>query len=114
LKFFRKIFSAEKNLKKFGGKDRKNFETCAEEFEFCLQIYFIVMPHAQNASSGFALRTYRFANFLINNLAQPRPDAASRRLHAEHGGGGIAKDIQMNRSFQCRYNLFWISIESLF
>ena len=50
------------------------------------------MPDAQNASSGFALRTYLFS-LMIRNLAQRGPDEAPERLPAEQGGG--RKRIEM-------------------
>jgi hypothetical protein len=47
------------------------------------------MPYAQNASSGFALRTYRFDRFM-KILAQRGGDEPPERLLAKQGGGGIA------------------------
>jgi len=47
----------------------------------------LTMPDAQNASSGFALRTYRDPAFLIKALAQRWPDEAPERIPAEQGGG---------------------------
>jgi len=84
-----------KKFKKNFGKDRKKFENVLGSLDFFQIFYFIVMPHAQNASPGFALRTYRFHGH-VQNLAQTRPDEASRRLPAKQGGGGIATGIQMN------------------
>ena len=40
------------------------------------------MPNAQNASSGFALRTYRDPKVPVNILAQRGPDEAPERLRA--------------------------------
>jgi hypothetical protein len=47
----------------------------------------LTMPDTQNASSGFALRTYLDPEFLINALAQRGPGKAPERLPAKQGGG---------------------------